>query len=58
MTTKKRPIPKQKTMILARRLTTENTQLVRLYEEVLRLRAAVREAESRTKKAKPGFGPH
>jgi hypothetical protein len=58
MTTKKRPISEQKTLILARRLTTENTELVRLLEEVLRLREAVRQAESRTKKAKADFGPH
>ncbi len=56
MTTKKRS--KQKTLILARRLSTENSELARLYEEVLRLREAVRRAESRTKKAKAGFGPH
>jgi hypothetical protein len=56
VTTKKHP--KQKALIRARRLTTENTELVRLYEEVLRLRAAVRRAESRTKRAKAGFGPH
>jgi hypothetical protein len=58
MTTKKRPMSKQKTLVLARRLTTENTELVRLLEEVHRLREAVRQAESRTKRAKAGFGPH
>ena len=58
MTTKKRPIPQQKTDILARRLTTDSTELARLYREVLRLRKAVRRAESRTKRAQTGFDPH
>jgi hypothetical protein len=58
MTTKKRPIPRQKTEILARRLTTDSAELARLYREVLRLRKAVRQAESRTKRGQTGFDPH
>jgi hypothetical protein len=58
MTAKKRPIPKPKTVIRARRLTVGGTELVRLYEEVLYLRRAVRQAESRTKRAIVGFDLH
>ena len=58
MTAKKSPIPKPKTVIRVRRLTVGGTELVRLYEEVLYLRRAVRQAESRTKRAIVGFDTH
>jgi hypothetical protein len=59
MTVKKRPIPKPKTVIRAwRRPNIGGAELVRLYEEVLCLRRAVRQAEARTKRAIVGFGPH
>ena len=55
MMAKKRPIPEPKTVVFARRLTVESTELVRQYEEVLRLRKAVRQAESRTKRGESRF---
>jgi hypothetical protein len=51
MTTKKRPIPKPKAVIRARRLTIGRTELARLYGEVLYLRQAVHQAESRSNRA-------
>jgi hypothetical protein len=58
MMAKKRPIPEPKTVVFARRLTVESMELVRQYEEVLRLRKAVRQAESRTKRGESGFDRH
>jgi hypothetical protein len=58
MTAKKRPIPKPKTVIhkySAQRLTIRSAKLLRLYAELLRLRQAVRQAESQTRRAKVDF---
>ena len=61
MRTKKRPIPKPKTVMCkfsAQLPKIRGTELAHLYTELLRLRQAVHQAELSARRAKVGFDLH